>query len=283
MACCVIKMACSCIDDYDIEMKKLAFLLIAVAAPASAWAADTMPQAQLGIEGYHESYHETVDGASFMTEKARMLGLTMALREDVNDKGDSFLLRGRYAWGSADYSSASGQYSGLNRKNFDFSLVYQHAFALSATTLTPEFGIGYRRLDDHLEQSGWGGYARNSMYSYLLFGISSRNNINADWMVSPRLAYKYMLAGSQESQLGNISSSCSNLSNRQKNGYGYEANLAFDRKLESGNYLTLAPYYRYWHIKDSDTATAVCGNWVIYGMEPHNTTTEVGMNLSYSF
>ncbi|MBA4709933.1 hypothetical protein [Aquitalea aquatica] len=263
-------------------MKKLAFLLAAVAS-TSAWAANVMPPVQLGIEGYHETYHEMVDGSSFMTEKARMLGITMAIREDVNDKGDAFLLRGRYAWGSADYSSASGEFSDLSRKNFDFSLVYQHDFALSFTTLTPEFGIGYRRLDDHLEQSGWGGYERNSMYSYLLFGISSRNTLNADWMISPRIAYKYVISGSQESRLSDISSSCSNLNNRQKDGYGYEVNLSFDRKLSSGNYLSLAPYYRYWNIKDSDTSTAVCGNWIISGMEPRNTTKEVGMNLSYSF
>lgn len=263
-------------------MKKLIFSLAVAACSSSLYAADKLPPAQLGIEGYHETYHETVDGASFMTEKANMFGLNMAIRQDINEQ-DAFLLRGRYAWGSADYSSASGQFSGLSRKSFDFSLVYQHAFALSFTTLTPEFGIGYRRLDDHLEQSGWGGYERNSMYSYLLFGISSRNTLNADWMISPRLAYKYVMSGSQESQLSDISSSCSNLNNRQKNGYGYELNLSFDRKLNSGNYLSLAPYYRYWNIKDSDTATAVCGNWVISGMEPHNTTKEVGMSLSYSF
>ena len=263
-------------------MKKTALFLALAACSTSLYAANPMPAAQLGIEGYHETYHETVDGASFMTEKARMLGLNMTLREDVNEQ-DAFVLRGRYAWGSSDYSSASGQFSDLRRKSYDFSLVYQHAFDLSATTLTPEIGLGYRRLDDDLNQAGSGGYGRNSMYTYLLLGISSRNSLNADWMVAPRLAYKYMLAGTQVSRLSDISSSCGDLHNSQKNGYGYEANLAFDRKLAGGTVLSITPFYRYWSIKDSDTATTVCGNYTISGMEPQNTTKEVGVSAAYSF
>lgn len=263
-------------------MKRTALFLALATCSASLYAANPMPAAQLGIEGYHETYHETVAGASFMTEKANMFGLNMTLREDINDK-DAFVLRGRYAWGSSDYSSASGQFSDLRRKSYDFNLVYQHAFELSATTLTPEVGLGYRRLDDHLDQSGSGGYGRNSMYSYLLLGVSTRNSLNADWMIAPRLTYKYMLAGTQVSRLSEISSSCGDLHNSQKNGYGYEANLAFDRKLAGGTALSITPFYRYWSIKDSDTATTVCGNFIVSGMEPQNTTKEVGVSVAYSF
>lgn len=262
---------------------KIPLLVATLLSAGTAYATNPLPPGRLGIEAYHETYRETLNGARFMQEKGQMLGVNLGIRFDLSDE-DAIQFEGRYARGNADYDSASGFYGGLKRVQYDLSLAWKHDTLLKYTLLTTELGLGQRRLNDHLDESGPGGYRRESTYNYLLAAVGTRNRIDDAWSLAPRLAYKHLLSGKQASRLSDVYPACSTLKNHQNKGYGLELTLAFDKQLPEANVLSIAPFYRYWSIKDSSTDISYCyGQPLIAGMEPANTTHEAGIGVSYAF
>lgn len=268
--------------------KKFAFLIGLVAVVPNVYADSSDPAFSLGIERYTEKYHETVDGASFMNEDARLTGITAGYHLYLTPL-DALNVSARVDWGKSDYSSASGTASGLVRQTYDLRATYSHDVALPYATLSPEIGLGYRSLQDHLEDIGEGGYRRKSQYTYATLGLGAKVPLGANWAIRPKANFNYLLAGEQTSEMSESSTtwSCGDMSNNQKHGYGYEASIGLDRRMPGNTMLTLTTFYRYWHLSKSDTSGFSCTSgpaMVQYtGYEPQNVTKEFGLNLSYSF
>lgn len=257
--------------------------LLALGAPALACAAEGEPLVKLGIEGYREHYEETVEGSRFMEEKAYMYGLTGALRMDVSEQG-ALSLEGRFVRGNADYNSDSGSYSGLSRRSHDLRLVYQYALTARGLRFVPEFGIGVRELTDNLQESGPGGYRRESTYRYATVGVRSLHELGDGWRLEPKLSYNHLLEGEQVSRLRDVDSNFSDLTNRQTKGYGFELSASFVRAVDAGKAISITPFWRGWRIDDSNVQPIrYAGVQVGEGMEPKNETDEVGLSLAYHF
>ena len=45
----------------------------------------------------------------------------------------------------------------------------------------------------------------------------------------------------------------------------------------------IEPFFRYWHIQDSEVTTAVGNVYALTGLEPDNNTTEYGVKLGVAF
>ncbi|AXK38599.1 hypothetical protein [Crenobacter cavernae] len=248
-----------------------------------ALADSSQPIVKVGLEGYQEKYEETLDGSRFMEEKARMLGVSGAIRFDLSEK-DALSLEGRWGWGDADYSSASSEHSGLGRSTYDLRLVYQHDFDVGQQRIIPEIGLGRRRLEDKLQEAGLGGYQRESTYQYATLGLRSVHALGSEWKVEPKLSYNYLLKGKQVSRLSDINPAAEDLKNNQKHGYGFELSASFVRELEERKAVSITPFWRAWRIDDSDTQPIrVSGIVIGSGMEPKNKTDEIGVNVSYHF
>jgi hypothetical protein len=258
----------------------LALYLGFLALPA--FADSSLPNITVGAEGYIENYKETVDGSTFMKEDSLMVALVASARLDLTNT-QALEFSGRYGRGYADYSSDSGHKDGLTRISSDWRLVYKHDFAAGTSTVTPEAGFGVRLLTDHLDEFQPGGYRRESTYQYLLLGVSNRSPLADNWALVPRFAYQYLVRGTQKSHLCDINPTYPDLSNTQRNGYGLELSVGFEKKLADSNIVALTPFFRYWHIGDSSTDKVSNTYVTITGKEPKNTTEEAGFNVAYRF
>lgn len=252
-------------------------LAVLSAAPANA---QLIHIVEIGAERYRETYREFVGGGTFIEEQADMTGLSGTLGIAFAQRHAVKLL-GRYAQGDSDYIGASQNQpfgtlvrNGQDRDVAELRAVYAYSIPFSGNTVTPSLGIGYRALTDHLEQSGAGGYKRHSEYDFVALGLAAKWRFGQRWRIDPAIGYNILIRGTQHSY------TAVDIVNRQHSGHGVELALPLVRVLKSGGELHIAPFYRYWHIGDSErfqTGPAT------FAYEPENTTREYGINLRYAF
>ncbi|WP_343587364.1 hypothetical protein [Herbaspirillum sp.] len=257
-------------------MNKIAKTLAAAVLVAGAGQAlaEVKPTFALGTELYEETYREWVDGQRFMKERASMTAITGDLHLAF-DQQNALRVAGRYAWGTSDYTGAyqgmpygSLTDSGQARRAYDIRATYEWTTFSMRYPLTASVGAGYRNLVDRLDQSGPGGYRRESEYFYGTIGIGTAMKVgDGSWTFSPKMSYQHLLRGFQHS---------GDDLNAQTKGYGLEVSTALSRPLGAGC-ASLTPFYRYWKIADSKM------NYAAGIMEPQNQTHEFGINLSYRF
>ncbi|MDI6891282.1 MAG: hypothetical protein QMC83_10175, partial [Thermodesulfovibrionales bacterium] len=80
--------------------------------------------------------------------------------------------------------------------------------------------------------------------------------------------------GTVKSHLGDVPGYY-DIENDQDEGYGIRGSIKLKKKGEKINFV-IAPFIRYWNIKDSKTTTDPAGTtWI----EPKNHSTEYGINM----
>lgn len=272
-------------------MKKTLFAIAALAATsaalanpiASAAAAESAPIAakspyvfELGLTTHQETYEEfNPDGSKLMQEKGQMTGIKGSVTRAIEGTGGKVVVTGEYAVGDSKYTGSywGGSYGdlvvgGIGRSLFEVTGVYKHT-APEWNGVTAGAGLGYRRLQDNLQDAGPGGYERINERFYLTLSLEKAVALTDAWTVTPVVQYKHLLSSKQDSDLyGGISVD-------QKKGYGAELAVAFAHKGEKVNTI-ITPYYRMWKIKDSE----VHGSGLY---EPRNDTKEVGVALTFQF
>lgn len=261
---------------------RLKWCALAIALTSTSALAQVTPSFEIGTEVYQETYKETVDGQPFMKEQAIMIGVNGAVRLQFTNQ-DAVKFSARYAQGKSDYTGAfDGQpygsltSNGQDRYTYEFRGVYEATGPVSGHDLTTSLGLGYRNLTDRLDQSGPGGYKRESEYFYATLGLEAKYGLGASsWDVTPKIAYNHLIQGTQHSFIGG-----NDFQNRQNNGHGFELSAAVSRQLQNTQEIRLTPFYRYWKVRESE-ATPIGGGFAI--VEPENKTNEFGLNLSYVF
>jgi hypothetical protein len=250
-----------------------------------------------------------------LTHTGQSLGLTLSDYKyqepsvDVKDQGKKigidytstlqlqndyfFKVDGRFAYGKVDYTG-SGTMNGLPDWYYDIRPLIGKDFAFNSYVLAPYAGFGYRHLyNDARGESSTGawGYRRSSNYFYIPVGLTHRVELAKQSMLETTLEYDYLCTGKQVTRLGDVYegqygiTESKNIENKQKNGYGLRASTQLHV-----NQWSFGPYVTYWKIKDSNDA-----NFYVYSasedqwyyssgwIEPHNTTLEMGLKVSYSF
>lgn len=254
------------------SLKWNAVPVVLLCCASAAYAEDKRPVTwELGSEWYRENYQEKFNGASYMKEEADMLGVHAGMRVPFNMR-HAMTASARYASGSSEYTGAYGGMpygslvvNGQDRYAFDVRTAYE----ITLPYVTPSAGLGYRRLVDRLDQVGEGAYRRTSHYWYLTAGIASTLPLGqSGWQVTPQVTYQYLLRGKQQS--GEVIT-------HQHTGGGLELSAALRAPLSRTMNMVLTPYFRYWHIGNSETVRLPDRGHL---MEPDNTTHEVGVRLS---
>ena len=272
-------------------MKKILFAVLALAAAGSSLAASTNPLAgpvaeplqkspytyELGLATHREVYEEFASGGKLMQETAVMSSLVAGVSRAIGDTGGSVELRGQISLvGKADYTGAymdGGEYgsvygSGQHRHILDVTATYKQT-APEWSGVTAGAGLGYRRLQDNLQELGPGGYERINERIYLTASLERAFDFT-NWTITPGVQYKHILSSKQKSDLAG------GVSNKQPNGYGSELSVAVIEKGVRYNSI-LTVFYRSWDVKDSDVDA------VTRLYEPSNKTKEIGVAATYKF
>lgn len=247
---------------------------------ASSPADELLPQPcfKIGSELYHETYKEYVDQQIFMREDARMFGIYTKAHIPFHQL-HAINLMARFAFGTSRYTGATQDdsygsliHSSQDRYTWEVRGIYDFTLPFSQEW-SPLLGIGYRKLTDRLDQIEEGGYKRTSQYVYATMGIKGEMRLGS-WQLEPQLLYHHLLRGVQQSkQDGWI------LKHHQRTGHGVELAAELSHTLVNQQSISITPYYRYWHIADSDTSY----EYDMKTMEPNNKTREVGLRMTYQF
>ena len=271
-------------------MKKMLFAALALAAAGSSLAASTNPLAapqaepapkspytyELGIATHREVYEEFAASGKLMQETAIMSSLVGGVSRAIGDTGGSVELRGQVSLvGKADYTGAymGGEYgsvhgSGQHRHFVDVTATYKQT-APEWNGVTAGAGIGYRRLQDDLQDLGPGGYKRINQRVYLTASLERAFDFT-NWTITPGVQYKHVLSSKHKSDLAG------GVTNKQPRGHGGDASITFIEKGARYNSLVTV-FYRGWNMQDSDVDAATN----LY--EPRNKTKEIGVAATYKF
>ncbi len=197
---------------------------------------------------------------------------------------------GRFSLGQVDYDSNN---TGSIDNIWDFifevkgDVGYDIAI-MESTRLTPYVGLGYRLLRDELGGSssttGALGYDRQSQYFYLPIGVKTLTSLDNDWFLGLNAEFDVFLDGTQTSELGDAIGGLDDLENDQNDGYGVRGSVKLAKKGDRFDFF-VEPFVRYWHIDDSERSTVTFSGTPIglVGIEPHNTSTEIGARVGIHF
>lgn len=237
------------------------------------------PVFEIQSETYRETYQEKYEDIYLMSEQATMYGVG-ATAGILIDNRHGLLLTGRYAQGKSDYKNLrEDRENGQDRYLYEIRAAYEYTFPVLHTEVTPSIGFGYRTLTDRLDQITNDekiGYRRESRYTFLSAGIKAKyTSPLARFSVTPQIAYQYLLKGTQYSTY-DAQFDVPTLIHQQRNGRGMEASMTLAYQLANRSEIRIAPFYRYWRIANSEACDAC-------GLEPANTTKEIGARFTYAF
>ncbi|MEI8012192.1 MAG: hypothetical protein WCI27_06900 [Candidatus Omnitrophota bacterium] len=269
---------------------------------ADAVAERTAPQARrrhefkVGVERYTYRYNEIVDDSHFMHSRGYFTGYfgTYTFRPADTDSIYSEILNVfrfelRYACGTTDYDGGNGAgpliFKGMKDYTYEFRGLTGKEFELDRDlTLMPYIGIASRYLFNGAEAIPGGGYNRESQYYYVPIGLETRLGLPYAWGVVSTIEYDFFARGHQKSHLEDITGAGFEvINNAQHKGFGFRGDLSIVKELAHTR-IGFGPFYRYWHIQDSNIAPFSQNGVIIGGgVEPNNVTKEFGLKMDVAF
>jgi hypothetical protein len=259
--------------------------LLAALAVASAAESREGPVFDLGLSVSHIKYEEP----GLMDEKGMMYGLA----GDFSWRGGSAIMLGleaRGAWGEVEYSGATWDGVPLTISDIpDYLLEGRGLIGLDVVsteiTLTPFTGLGYRYLNDGLQEKASGGYEREANYFYSPLGGELIADLGDGWFFSARVEYDIFWRGQQVSHFSDVAAEYNDPENDQDKGYGIKGSVRIGKRGGDGEIgFAVEPFVNYWKIEDSETATLTQNGWAVGEViEPRNESTEFGAALKLIF
>ncbi len=155
-------------------------------------------------------------------------------------------------------------------------------FSRGNTGITPYVGIGVRHWYDKIKTSG--GYERFINQYYLPVGVNIINHMDDGWSIGGNLEGDLLLSGTVKSKLSQVSPAYSDAENDQDfaSGAGMRISAFLEKDLD-GYSLGLEPYFRYWHIDESNKDTVLYGGSNAQVVEPKNKFYMSGIRLYVKF
>jgi hypothetical protein len=240
--------------------------------PLGAWVLQSLAYWQVGPTVSYLHYKEP----GVMQDNGTMVGVQGAY---THLAPYLFKLEGDYVTGHVNYDGSGSNTSrdyivetrGIVGKPLSFN-----------PNLSPYIGMGFRYLHDRgagdITSTGAAGYNRSQSYFYSPIGMMVQFPESFQgWRVMGQLEYDQLWQGVNHSHLSVIPGYVDAIF-EQSHGRGCRFMLNFDRKF-NGVTLRIAPFYRYWHIQQSNAVYIVAHDH--WGMEPENHLSESGLSLQF--
>jgi hypothetical protein len=220
-----------------------------------------------------------------MEEKGEMYGLVFsyAYHNKLMAK-----IEGKFSYGEVNYDGSLGGKPLTIKRIPDFMAELRwllgYDFVIKDTvTITPNFGVGYRYLQDNSQDRSSGGYERESNYIYLPVGVETVARLGGGWSLGGTAEFDIFVWGRQISYLSDADPGFWEVENEQMKGYGARGSVFIAKKFEKVGFV-IEPFIRYWNIRESMDADVVYDGYIKgYGVEPNNNSTEIGCKLAVTF
>ena len=221
----------------------------------------------------------TYEEPKYMSENGSMVGI-LGSYGIYNDYMIKF--EGNYAEGLMDYVGSGAM------ESYDHIIELRELVGINYTlknkeNIIPFIGLGYRYLNDDstntITTSGAEGYEREQSYLYSPIGFEYRLNLPKYGLyLGSNIEYDLFWQGTNHSHTSTVPGYYDITFNQYK-GHGFRISFHFI-KIESKHNYFIEPFYKYWHIDDSDLTIDPSGR-VFF--EPKNTSTEIGIQSKWLF
>jgi len=261
-------------------------ILAVIGVAAAAWGAAALAEMKAPPEGLATRMGWEIGGQvaryryeepNVMWLKGNRLGATGAYTVAKPNRAYA-RIELRLSNGELDYQG-SGTLNNVPDQLFEARALAGRDYGMGGTMAwSPYVGFAFRYLYNDLRgitSTGAIGYRRDSSYFYLPLGVTLRMRLGEEWVLAPQLEYDAFVHGVQRTYLSDTSSGFSDVTNQQRRGRGYRAQLMFE-----GRRWAFGPWMHYWNVKDSDIQPIAPG---LGGLEPANWTRESGVELRYRF
>jgi len=212
-----------------------------------------------GISYYN--YHEVVNGHDpFMKLESNIPNLTIGYQDESairshNKTDNKFSYYGQASYGTVNYSQWTGV---LAHTHDQYTAQTEGYYALPNSFYV---GLGYRYLDDKLDQCCAAGYDRKQHYIYLPVGyMADLDGSNL------QLQFNYLIKGYNHSG-PSADRSVPSLHFHQNSGYGLATSYV------PKSYPNFEIFADYWEIKNSNIVSGY--------LEPHNYTYDIGVKYAF--
>jgi hypothetical protein len=257
-----------------------------------------------GVERYQYKYHEydSLNGGKIMNLSGFYDGLLAAYTfrpKDIDSVTEAianmFRAEFRYASGRVNYTGSTWGGDGLT-----FNGIHDYTYEVRGVVgkecpfwnswmMTPYIGVGWRYLHNGSAVMA-GGYGRESKYLYFPLGFDLGVGLGHGWSLGWNAEYDFLYFGQQTSHFEDVDSQLDPLGSRQNKGFGWRTSLKVVKELKHMS-LSLEPYYRFWHIQDSEVGFLTSGGQIIQDnsgqpvavLEPDNITQELGLRMGAQF
>lgn len=259
-------------------LKKLLLVLLPFSTQVyGASFEDFTENINIGTEYAQYDYREKVSGKKFMSLKGPLYGINWGYSAYNNDH--SFDFNARFLVGKTKYD---GQLLDINNTSYNFSNVKNKIFesqilpGIKINVFNLYAGIGYRLKTDMASASSKFYPPRKSQYLYVPLGVKilphEHDQEDAYLSLIPYFEYDLLVKGRHTSDLTRIEEPKIRL--KQKKGYGIKSGITC--KISQ---IEVTPYIYYWNIKASEKYESA----TLWAVEPANTTTEIGVKISFVF
>jgi len=259
-------------------MKRILPAVLLLFISGAAFAQDKPVNFSLAFETSSYTYQEPAVGVKLNGPKYGVSAEYLAWNPDTGGlfaAAQGVVMTGNVTYNGFLMNNAPYSYSGISDYYFEgrFLLGFVAKADNIGSDFWPYLGIGYRYLFDGMGASP-NGYDRTSRYIYVPAGLNARFRMINGWALTLNGEYDIFLNGRQTSDFGEV------ITNNQNDGFGARASVRLSKNLGSVS-LFAEPFYRYWHIKDSDVSYSYLLGAYLY--EPENHTNEYGLKIGVMF
>jgi hypothetical protein len=271
----------------------IAALLAGTAAAPGGAQAQTRGGFEVGAELFDYSYRERLDGETIVYDDGVFAGFHAGYVETI---GGGMFLRAKLssAFGSVDYR-APDPAGDARLENVD-QAVGQLELHIGidlpvggGATLSPFTGLAARALidesGDETTTTGEIGYDREIGYAYIPLGVGARVPVGARSAMLLSAQYNIVVNGTAESKFSGIDPALPDVELDLDSGHGFEASAAYQFGIGK-HALSFGPFVRHWKIGRSDSFVITNPDDPTEALElfePRNSTTELGVRLSFGF
>lgn len=259
-------------------------LILSVSASANMRYNDPGWSSDLGLTGYYYRYNErsSKDNKFFMCDKGPMYGFYYNFGYQC-DCLVRIAMEGYYTWtNNIHYKSrGTGRQKNVKYTSAELRFLGSYPWALNCGwTVEGYTGLAARSVFNPgyntFTTTGAMGYDRHSSYDYIPIGTRFIKPFACDTHFIAHVEYDWFLSGTQTSYFDGV------LKNAQHKGFGLRTGVDFyiPSRFEYFDYL-VGTFVRYWKIGNSTVNTSSRGHF--RGLEPKNTTVEVGIRLGLVF
>ncbi|MDR0291300.1 MAG: hypothetical protein LBI01_00660 [Elusimicrobium sp.] len=259
-------------------MKKILSLLFIFFCSAAVYAQDKNNNFAVAFETSSYTYEEPAVGVKLNGPKYGVSAEYFGWNPETGglfSAAQLVFMTGNVTYNGALMDGTPHTASGIQDYYFEGRLLL--GFVVKAdnigTDFWPYLGIGYRQLFDGMGADQYG-YDRISKYTYIPAGLKTRFKMINGWTLTLTGEYDIFLSGKQTSDFGEV------VTNNQTDGMGARVSARLAKNLGKVS-LFAEPFYRYWHIKDSEVSYSYVLDAYLY--EPENKTNEYGLKIGVAF